>query len=496
MFYLFALHLRTFRLHLVLSNHRDHRVKLRDDFKQDLLRCGFEDGATLGVAYSSGTDSTALLALSVESLGCEQVVAIHIDHGVREQSSSDAEHCRNQAVKLGVEFVVRRLNSASVETLTRQHGLEGGLRKLRYDVIEEICRSKSIRFVATGHQADDVLEGHLLALVRGSGLVGLGGPRASRELAEGITLLRPLLRHSRDTIRTYLSTCQKELLVVEDASNDDVAMARNRIRHQVLPVLSQIAGGMTPLLRSAQLLHSDRDAFVDLLEQRMVDQGLFVGEDEIRLESKAHPGGPGDRRALIEWIRRFIANQNDRYPPSLEVVERVIAALFETGRTRWLDLPGLRLRIENGRISVESGSDGVSQPGRLTIQIGKHVDHAELGVRIAASVQTDGAANLLGDDNCVVFDLDQLVGPNSLEPGDLELRGAREGDRFQPFGMPETVRLFRWLASRGIPRTARPFVPVVTCKDEIIWVVRHRRSAAAPISGSTNRHLCLFHSPL
>lgn len=193
-------------------------------------------------ALSGGRDSVALLHFLKEHGFV--VAAAHFDHHLRPDSGKDAEFCRELCKEWDVPFYFGEGDVAAMAGNT-----EANARHARYAFLEETAEAAGAARIATAHNADDNLETVLLHLTRGCGLNGLTGiqPRRGK-------IVRPMLQTPRAAVDEYVAA--HSLPFVEDASNADVSYARNRIRHQVLPVLRSInpkvaeaAGRMTDTLR-------------------------------------------------------------------------------------------------------------------------------------------------------------------------------------------------------------------------------------------------------
>lgn len=241
--------------------------------------------------------------------GCV-VSAHHVDHGVRADSGADAETARATAAALGVHFVLHRIDGRHVEVAPGPN-LEARLRRARYDALPD--------GVLTGHTADDQAETVLLNLLRGAGLDGLSA------MSPGPT--KPLLSVRRHETVTLCRTLG--LTVATDPTNEDPAFRRNRIRHEVLPLLADIAqrDPVNVLARTADVLRHD----LDLLD------GLAGALDptDARQLAAAHPALAS--RAVRRWLAA------DGYSPDSAAVERVLAVA--TGSRLACELTGGR-RVE------------------------------------------------------------------------------------------------------------------------------------------------------
>ncbi len=208
------------------------------------------------LAVSGGADSVALLRAAVEVRGTAVAVG-HFHHHLRgTESDADAVFVRELAAKFGLRFV---LGEADVATAAVGDNLEATARRLRY----EWLASTGASWVATGHTADDQAETVLHRLIRGTGVQGLRGIAVEREInpsppppprsgegepegfpplsvsgrgrGRGSLLVRPLLTITHNDILAYLADIHQPFR--EDSSNADLAFTRNRIRHELLPLL-------------------------------------------------------------------------------------------------------------------------------------------------------------------------------------------------------------------------------------------------------------------
>jgi tRNA(Ile)-lysidine synthase len=277
-----------------------------------LARCALPPaGAPVVCALSGGADSSALLALAVAA-GC-RASAIHVHHGLHPAAEEHAAIARRTASTLGAPFECRRVH------LPAGPNLEARARSAR--------RAALGAAAVTGHTADDQAETVLLALLRGSGSTGLAA--MSPGPARPILALR---RHETRALCDHLG-----LEVAEDPTNRDPRFRRNRIRHELLPLLDGIAArDVTPLLnRAADLLRAD-----DELLERLAD-------DVDPTDAAALVAAPAPLAARA--VRRWLAV--DGYPPDAATVARVMDVA--DGRCRACDV-GASRRVERhqGRLRL------------------------------------------------------------------------------------------------------------------------------------------------
>lgn len=252
-----------------------------------LARCDFPPArSAVTCAVSGGPDSLALLLLATAA-DCD-VTAVHVDHGMRVGSAADAEVVAAVASRVGARFVAERV------TVEPGPNLEARARAARYGALPVGA--------LTGHTADDQAETVLLNLLRGAGLDGLTGFDPGR---------RPLRRLRR---RETVALCAEAgLHPVVDPSNTDPAHRRNRVRHEVLPLLDAVAERDVAevLARQAVLLASD----AALLERLARDL------DPTDAKALAAAAEPLARRAVRAWLR----TGDELHPPDAATVARVLA---------------------------------------------------------------------------------------------------------------------------------------------------------------------------
>ncbi len=186
----------------------------------------------IAVAVSGGPDSVALLA-ALHVIGTTPIVIAHINHHLRgSESDEDAIFVECLATRFCLPFRVDNApipDGASIEATARQH---------RYEKLLAIAKAENISTIATAHTLDDQAETVVMRLLRGTGLTGLGGIPPVRRW-RGIRIIRPLLAVRRNVVMDFLNVAG--LTHRTDSSNVDLRFTRNRIRHQVMPVLQQFA---------------------------------------------------------------------------------------------------------------------------------------------------------------------------------------------------------------------------------------------------------------
>jgi tRNA(Ile)-lysidine synthase len=232
--------------------------------QRDLLR----PGCTLVLALSGGRDSVALLDVLIrlrERAGFT-LLAAHMNHGLRPNARRDEEFVAALCARHGVPLWIRAVTLG--HRAKSGEGLEAAARRARYAFLAEVMRQSRAQAVLTAHHASDQAETLLLQLMRGAGLSGLSAMRPAR--SDG--LLRPLLTVSREEIDAYCRT--HNLSFVEDETNAGNAYLRNRVRHELLPVMERLRpGSARAVARAAGLLAEDAD-YLDQIAEQSFDQNV------------------------------------------------------------------------------------------------------------------------------------------------------------------------------------------------------------------------------
>ena len=231
---------------------------------------------TVVVAVSTGVDSMVLLHLLQQLPASErpQLVVAHVNHHLRTQSQTEADYLRQYCQQ-------RHLKLALADWLPAAHpksGIEAAGRQFRYHFFADVMRANHAAAVLTAHHANDQVETYIMKLARGGDIEQLTGIAASRAFATG-RLVRPLLTWSKVQLRDYAAA--HHVTYFEDATNRDVTLTRNRIRHQVVPELMVVNPQLLSHVADYQrqltaLLAAKKQMVTVLLAQVMTSTGALV----------------------------------------------------------------------------------------------------------------------------------------------------------------------------------------------------------------------------
>ena len=424
----------------------------------------FPNGQEVLLAVSGGRDSVAMAHL-MHRLGVPFAIA-HCNFHLRPgDCDRDEAFVRRLAESMGV-----KIHTAHFDTLSYAHNggysVEEAARLLRYDFFARLCASEGYACVATAHHRDDSIETFFLNLFRGTGIAGLHGIRPTSQLNINNTLLlvvRPMLCFSRAEIDGYIAS--EGLEYVEDSTNAETDVRRNRIRLQLMPLLRELYPSVDATMEAniGRLQDTEKvyRLYIEELRQRLVQPYrsavptlavpmYVIALDEIR---QLDP----QRTLLFELLRPFGFNA--------AVVDDILASL--DGRAGAL----FRSPSHNAtltRTHLQVVSNGVSPT--------PSVDTAVLeGPFDRASLKTGNTT--------LMVDADTVAEP-------LTLRQWSDGDRFVPFGMEHSRLVSDFLTDLHLSRLEKEHVWLLEdANGQIIWVVGLRADNQFRITAATRRAL-------
>jgi tRNA(Ile)-lysidine synthase len=308
------------------------------------------------VAVSGGPDSLALLrALLAARAPRTPLVVAHLNHQLRGAAGdADEQFVAELHAALAPQFppLHVEIHRCPVAAEAKRTGanVEAHARAVRYRWLAEVARRHDMHWIATGHTANDQAETVLHRLLRGTGLQGLRGIAPRRELEPGINVVRPLLTWTRDDVLAYLDMLGQAYRV--DATNEDRRLTRNRIRHELLPLLASqynpaIVSLLGRLAQQAEEAFAEEDAAARTLlrEVELPRAGNIIVLDRARLAAAT--------RHRVRQVFRVLW-QRERWPVDampFAAWER-LAALMVEGKA--MQLPeGIQVRVRDRVVQVE-----------------------------------------------------------------------------------------------------------------------------------------------
>jgi tRNA(Ile)-lysidine synthase len=475
---------------------KDLAATVRDEFER--AGCDWRS-QTLVVAVSGGADSLALLDALVQNAITLDVVlhVAHVDHGLRPDSSLDALHVAGLARSRGLPYTETRIDVAERARQSRK-GIEETARRERYGFLGQLARQLGAAAVVTGHTADDQVETVLMHMIRGSSARGLRGMASIARLtdANGTFLIwRPLLRASRHDTQDYCRS--RHIRWRDDPSNLDSSFTRNRVRHQLVPIMRSFNPRFDDAIRRlSAVIRSDDDFLNELAAKSWADLALSPEEIARRWGSAAglafelagflDLAPPLQRRLLVQAAEAISGGLEGvaalhvdttiqrlpharvgailEWPGDVQIIRGADAVLVRSEST-----PKGRIGGAN-RTTEGDGTETLAFPGVTVIPSG----HRIIARRVDRPCEPQGPAH-------VDLAEDRLVLP-------LVVRRRKPGDRFRPAGGVGSRKLSDLLIDAKVPRVWRDQLAIVEDRAGIVWVAGFRAAERAIGPG---RAICL-----
>ncbi len=406
------------------------------------------DADNIIVGFSGGADSVCLLHLLSGSREEKKikVYAAHINHGIRgEEAERDALFCKNFCEKLSVPFYLLEANCPEEAEKTGESLEECG-RRLRYAFFDSLCTEKSL--VATAHNANDNVETIIFNMSRGSSVRGVCGIPFCRG-----NIIRPLLYCSRQEIEGY---CQENSLsFVTDSTNLSDDYTRNKIRHNILPVIGELNPSFTDsfsrLSGSASEIVSFLDKCSDDLKKRALhDNGRF----SVELLKKSD----------VAVLKHFLVKEFEtRFSKNIEAkkVYELLKLLSDGGRIQLYGNIYAEVNLRTDSFRFYSLVDG---------------ERVNLSVSSVPFSYDDGIVNIFINSNdkslknIKNYVLDNLVDCDKIK-GNLVVRTRCEGDSFSPRKRGLSKSLKKLFNEAGVGIELRDYIPIVCDDNGIVWVM-------------------------
>jgi tRNA(Ile)-lysidine synthase len=417
-----------------------------------------QPGDKILAAVSGGLDSAALLHLLAHLQRDLKfnLEIVHVHHGLRgAEADRDLEFTRQLAAELKLPFHFRKVNVRDYAR-RRKMSLEESARVLRYQAFDEVLAETKAAKLATAHTADDQAETVLDHLLRGSGLAGLRGMRARRDV-----YIRPLLKFTRQQVEEFVR--EHQISFREDSSNRDRSFKRNRLRHELLPYLKerfnpQITAALT---RSAQILE-ENEAFLNHVAESAYKSVVSVErKNEIVLEIKAFLS----YFSIVQKYVLFHAGEKLGVPRSqwnFQKLARVLQAL---------SAPKLGKKIIiNKDFEIYIDRDGLAIRRRalpalkLKVNLQKQKSAAFGDFEIRWQIENKAAGVRLKQRKKVaVVDFDKTGAV-------VYFRTGLPGDRFIPLNFTGHKKLASFFSDKKTPHHLRRQTPILESPAGIVWI--------------------------
>jgi tRNA(Ile)-lysidine synthase len=424
----------------------------------------FGKGGRLLLAVSGGIDSVAMAALFREA-GYTFAIA-HCNFMLRgAESDGDEAFVKGLAAGYKVPFYSKSFDTKSLAAASGK-SIQMMARELRYGFFEEIAVKHRFDHIATAHNLDDQVETFFINLLRGCGIAGLHGI----SLKQG-RVVRPMMFATRSDIETYVSN--NDLAFREDSSNQKTDYVRNRIRHRIIPLFTEINPGFgREMEQNIKRLKDTEDIYRQYLD--IVRYQIMREEDGLLIFDKA---GLKKLSPLPAFLFGFLSP----YGFNAADAAQVAAALDGSPGKRFFS-SGHELLIDRQSIMVAP----LREPGPEEVMIGKDDRKTEEGPEITVSIHPANGYVIPDDMNIASLDFHKLSFP-------LRLRRWKRGDAFCPLGMEKHKKLSDFFIDQKIPRILKERAWVLCSGDDIVWVVGMRIDQRYKVGRGTSKVYCLKH---
>jgi len=460
---------------------------------------------TIVVAISGGADSMALMHLLQEFNERQKWMLkfhiAHLNHQLRgAEADADEEFVKALAKRLRLPFTVDRLDIAK-RAESDGLSIEQAARRCRMEFFERVCLANGIKKVVLAHHADDKAETVLHRIIRGTGIRGLAGIRPLRPIREGsdIHLIRPLLKIHRTEIVHYLQ--ENGISYREDASNKSEEFTRNRIRHEVLPLLRKKFNPQVTeaLIRLADLSRGLDDYLIETGERML--ESLILDQDDRQLVLHCPSLIRKPRVIQTQLIRQAILRlgigEGELTYGHMNAVADM-AARHEGSEA--VDLPsGLRVsrlytRLVFERLVLERVESRAASETRVTVNGNTLLLHSGLELTVdelSADEETinEHLSRAGNRGPGKVFKEEWVNADNVCPP--LIARFRRPGDRFFPLGMSGMKKLSDFFIDEKIDPVQRERAIILCDQLGPIWIVPFRIDERVRLTRGTRRVLRL-----
>jgi len=407
------------------------------------------------IAISGGIDSVVLTHLC-HALGLNFSLA-HCNFNLRaEESHKDEAFVLELAEALDVEVFIQNFDT---EAYAKAHkrSIQMAARELRYDWFKELAEQLQFDYILTAHHADDNLETFLINFTRGTGLNGLTGIPMIKN-----NIVRPLLSFSRAQIETFAK--KENILWREDASNASRKYLRNKLRHEVVPILKEI---------NPQLLDSFQNTLVNLNDTADIVEESLDAFSKRAIQSI-------DKFGITYKISEFKKVHNPK------------AYLYEIfkgyGFTEWNDIINL-LEAQSGKL-VRSNSHrlikhrdfliltdlGNSAQSKEALFINELANDIETPIGELSFENVEGLFDV--SKSTIFVDKDVLKFP-------LEFRLWKEGDIFQPIGMTGKKKISKYLKDEKVSLVEKENTWILASDNKVVWLVGKRADDRFKVTKNT-----------
>ena len=415
------------------------------------------------VSVSGGVDSVALLIL-LNELDLFQLITVHINHKLRQESDFDEQFVKDMARDLNIPF---RSKSLDPKSKSRKQSLEEWGRKERYLFLKNTLKKDKGHWIMTAHHANDQAETILMNLSRKSGVAGLRGISKEKD-----KVLRPLLNFTKTDILNF----SKEigLPFQEDKTNHDNTVPRNFLRNKILDTWENEFPEVIQGISRSSNLFCDWSDGLDYMISKFIISDLKVRDKKIVIPCNLLKTIPSIVKIrLIQIITDSTSIQWSKHHMSmlLQFLDKNKSGDFYILSNGW------RLLKDRDSIKVQSPSENVNDK---TVILERNTPTNFNSYKYEVNLQNN-IKKMNYNKNCEIVDWGKLKNTT------LKLRLWKHGDTFQPLGMKGHQKISDFLINEKVDCIDKESQSVLTANGKIVWVCGKRISNWVRITQNTNQ---------
>ena len=419
-------------------------------------------GDKIVVGVSGGPDSLCLLHILNEIKQEYELTLIvaHVNHNLREEAKFEADFVEKVSKSLGLKFYLANVN---IEELSKEKkkSCEEVAREYRYNFFNEVVNNTGATKIAVAHNLNDNSETILMHIIRGSGIEGIKGISVKNN-----NIIRPLLSTTREEIEKYC--VDNNLTPMIDKTNFETVYTRNKVRNKIIPMLSEINPEVLNSITRLGNILSEEDEFIsDYIDKIYND--IKIEEKSIKISKAKFVNLPKglQRRILRKAICEF---KGDLIDISYKTLENAISSILISQNGNIIKVAnGIKILINYDILEfvekIEKNNEfeyELNIPGKTYIK--------ELDIYINSEIKNaNEVEDFIKIPNKKFFDIEK-TGKK------LYVRNRRSGDSFSPNGLCGTKKIKDFFSDLKIPTEERDKIPILTNKDDIIWVMGFRTS--------------------
>lgn len=426
---------------------------------------GIKSGEKILCAVSGGIDSTVMLNV-MNDFGFDCIVA-HCNFKLRgEESDGDQMFVKALAEKFEFKFLCETFDTHAYADETGL-SVQMAARDLRYQWFYEMADQYNCRFIALAHNSDDQAETVITNLIRGTGIRGLTGMKFVKD-----RLFRPLIEISRKEIEEFATANSIDYRT--DSTNITTKYSRNKIRHQVLPLMQEInSSAVKNILKSVKYLH-DTELILKEYVSEMRLKCLYYEDDKTVIDLKELNKSAAPETVLFEILIR------EGFPKTLAAESLNLIGAQSGKSVSFLNVEVLK---DRNRLIIEKNK-------LEEVALNVLISESELDVLLKYGIKASVADFIIKDfkisknANFAYADYEKLKFP-------LLLRHRRDGDKFKPFGMKNFRKLSDFFTDEKLSIFEKDEALILESGQDIVWIAGHRSDDRFRITAKTKRILVL-----